>query len=43
MAYTKPWGGQLIYTLRPDWNISELICVDNVNFDSFLKNEEGPK
>ena len=42
MAYTKPWGGQLVYTLRPDWNISELICVDNVNFDQFLKNEEGP-
>ena len=42
VAYTKPWGGQLIYTLRPDWNISELICVDNVNFDQFLKNEEGP-
>ena len=42
MAYTKPWGGRLDYTLRPDWNISELICVDNVNFDQFLKNEEGP-
>ena len=42
MAYTKPWGGQLIYTQRPDWNISELICVDNVNFDQFLKNEENP-
>ena len=42
VAYTKPWGGQLLYTLRPDWNISELICVDNVNFDQFLKNEEGP-
>ncbi|MDP8989849.1 MAG: hypothetical protein M3N41_07185 [Acidobacteriota bacterium] len=42
MAYTKPWGGQLLYTQRPDWNISELICVDNANFDQFLKNEEGP-
>ena len=42
MAYTKPWGGRLDYTLRSDWNISELICVDNVNFDQFLKNEEGP-
>ena len=42
MAYTKPWGGQLDYTLRSDWNISELICVDNVNFDQFLKNEENP-
>jgi len=42
MAYTKPWGGRLDYTLRSDWNISELICVDNVNFDQFLKNEENP-
>ncbi len=42
-AYTKPWGGTLTYQLRPTWNVSELICEDNVNFDQFLKNEEKPK
>jgi hypothetical protein len=39
-AYTKPWGGQLLFTARPDWNISELVCLDNINFEQFLKNEE---
>ncbi len=39
-AYAKPWGGRLNYELRPDWSISEMICEDNVNFDSFLKNEK---
>ncbi len=41
-AYTKPWGGHLVYALRPDWSISEMICLDNVNFNQFLKNEENP-
>ena len=41
-AYTKPWGGQLVFQLRPDWNITELVCEDNVNFDEFLKNEAKP-
>ena len=41
-AYTKPWGGQLIYQLRPGWNITEMVCEDNVNFDTFLKNEAKP-
>jgi len=39
-AYTKPWGGRLMYELRPDWHISEMICEDNVNFDQFIQNEE---
>jgi hypothetical protein len=39
-AYTKPWGGQLLFTGRPDWSISELVCLDNINFEQFLKNEE---
>jgi hypothetical protein len=41
-AYTKPWGGTMTLGLRPTWNISEMICEDNVNFDSFLKNEVKP-
>ncbi|MBV8906409.1 MAG: hypothetical protein JOZ22_22445 [Acidobacteriia bacterium] len=41
-AYTKPWGGNLTYKLRPTWNITEMICEDNVNFDAFLKNEVKP-
>jgi hypothetical protein len=42
-AYTKPWGGQLVFQLHPKWNITEMVCEDNVNFDEFLKNEAKPK
>ncbi|HEV2199595.1 MAG TPA: hypothetical protein VGR73_07230 [Bryobacteraceae bacterium] len=42
IAYTKPWGGHLVFSLRPKWTISEMICLDNANFDSFLKNEQVP-
>src|SRR6202034_3346412 len=42
-AYTKPWGGQITFQLRPTWNITEMVCEDNVNFDQFLKNEAKPK
>ncbi|PWU02003.1 MAG: hypothetical protein C5B51_21730 [Terriglobia bacterium] len=38
-AYTKPWGGRLIFQRHPTWNITEMVCEDNVNFDEFLKNE----
>jgi hypothetical protein len=40
-AYTKPWGGTLTYQLRPTWHITEMACVDNINFEQFLKNEEN--
>lgn len=43
VAYTKPWGGQLTFQLHPTWNITEMVCEDNVNFDDFLKNEAKPK
>ena len=37
-AYTKPWGGQLIFvTAPPDWTVMEDICEDNVNFLDFIK------
>ena len=38
-AYTKPWGATIQFRLRPNWNITEMVCEDNVNFDDFLKNE----
>jgi len=41
-AYTKTWGGTLIFALHPTWNITEMVCEDNVNFDEFLKNESKP-
>jgi hypothetical protein len=31
-AYTKTWGGQLIFQLKRGWKIMEFICEDNVNF-----------
>jgi len=42
-AYTKPWGSKLTYGLHPTWNITEMVCEDNANFDAFLKNEEAAK
>jgi hypothetical protein len=42
-AYTKPWGGQLRFQAHPKWNIGEMVCEDNVNFDEFLKNEAKGK
>jgi hypothetical protein len=42
-AYTKTWGSQLTFQLHPKWNITEMICEDNINFDEFLKNEAGGK
>jgi hypothetical protein len=37
-AYTKPWGGQLIFVLAPaDWTVMEDICEDNANFLDFIK------
>jgi hypothetical protein len=41
-AYTKPWSAQIQFQLRPKWNITEMVCEDNVNFDEFLKNEAKP-
>ncbi len=28
-AYRKPWGGQLIYKLKPTWHLIEYVCEDN--------------
>jgi hypothetical protein len=30
-AYTKPWMGQELFMLEPDWNIMEFICEDALN------------
>jgi hypothetical protein len=41
-AYTKPWTSEMTFQSRPAWNITELICEDNVTFNDFLKTEEKP-
>jgi hypothetical protein len=41
-AYAKPWATQIEFQLRPKWNITEMVCEDNVNFDEFLKKEAKP-
>ena len=41
-AYTKPWSGHLVFRLKPDWNITEMVCEDNVNFNPFLEKEGKP-
>ena len=42
-AYTKPWGGHAIYELKPDWNLEEMICEDNITFSEMQKKSEGNK
>jgi len=31
-AYTKPWVAHTVFELKPDWNIGEVVCEDEVNF-----------
>ncbi len=42
-AYTKSWGGKMIFELKPDWNLGEMVCEDNVNFSDLQKKTEGGK
>jgi hypothetical protein len=42
-AYTKPWGGHAIYELKPDWNLGEVICEDNVTYGDMQQKSEGSK
>ena len=42
-AYTKPWGGHEVFELKPTWNISEMICEDNVTFSDMQKKTEAGK
>ena len=41
-AYTKPLNSQLTFQLKPSWNLTEMICEDNVTYNEYLKNEEKP-
>jgi hypothetical protein len=36
-ALAKPWVTTLHYQLKPDWNIMELACTDNIDFVNFEK------
>ena len=40
-AYTKPWGGELSFTLEPDWHLGEYVCQDYSSFDEFRKQSTG--
>jgi hypothetical protein len=40
-AYTKPWGGQLNFTLEPGWKLGEYVCQDNTTFDQFRRQSTG--
>ena len=42
-AYTKPWGGHAVYELKPDWNIGEMVCADNISYSDMQKQSEGSK
>ena len=34
-SYTKPWTAQMRLRLRPEWDILEHVCEDNLAFESF--------
>ena len=36
-AYTKPWGAELIYQLKPQWKLMEQFCEDNDTFTDVEK------
>ncbi|HVB58470.1 MAG TPA: hypothetical protein VNE63_18865 [Candidatus Acidoferrales bacterium] len=40
-AYTKPWSGRQVFTLKPGWNIREYVCEDNINFLEYHRREVG--
>jgi hypothetical protein len=42
-TYTKPWGGHAILELKPDWNLGEMVCEDDINFSDLQKKSEGNK
>jgi hypothetical protein len=42
-AYTKSWGGHMIFELKPDWSLGEMVCEDNVTFSDLQKKTEGGK
>jgi hypothetical protein len=42
-AYTKSWGGHAVFELKPDWNLGEMVCEDDVNFHDLQKRTEASK
>jgi hypothetical protein len=42
-AYTKSWGGHFLFDLKPEWNLGEMVCEDDVNFQDLQKKTEGGK
>jgi hypothetical protein len=36
-SYVKPWAALVRFRLRPDWDILEHVCEDNLAFESFEK------
>jgi hypothetical protein len=39
--YTKPWAGKQTFILKPDWNLAEYVCEDNMNFLDYHRKEVG--
>jgi hypothetical protein len=42
-AYTKPWTSHMVFELKPNWKIEEVVCEDNVNFSNLQKISESKK
>jgi hypothetical protein len=41
-AYTQPITSTMYFQLKPGWDIMEQVCMDNVSFLNFEKNEDAP-
>ena len=41
-AYTKPITSTTYFQLQPQWDIMEQVCMDNISFLNFEKNEDVP-
>lgn len=39
--YAKPWTGKQTFLLKPDWNLAEYVCEDNMNFLDYHRKEVG--
>jgi hypothetical protein len=41
-AYSKPWGGTIVFLLHPKWTLSEEFCEDIGSFTSIENEETAP-
>ena len=45
VAYTRPWGGTITWTLEPDWQIQDFLCsaADEAHMRESILYQADPK